>query len=78
VCENGEGERCTSPNLLSPPLLLTTLSFLHPGHGGPHAADFVKKHLAANLLAHPKFGTDPVTALGEEMERELESAPSPT
>lgn len=46
-------------------LLFPHATFPFPGHGGPHAADFVKKHLAGNLLSHPKFGTDPVTALEE-------------
>ncbi|CAL8468810.1 g8351 [Coccomyxa elongata] len=35
------------------------------GHGGPHAADFVRANLFDSLLKNPNFPTDVSTALGE-------------
>ena len=36
---------------------------LHLGHGGPGAADYVKKNLFKNLIEHPNFLTDTKNAI---------------
>lgn len=38
------------------------------GHGGPHAADFVKTNLFINLMQHAKFTTDTAKALVDAYE----------
>ncbi|ONK70025.1 uncharacterized protein A4U43_C05F29460 [Asparagus officinalis] len=35
------------------------------GHGGPHAAEYLKNHLFQNLRNHPKFMTDTKLAISE-------------
>jgi len=41
---------------------------VYDGHGGIHAAEFVKANLYNTLLAHPKFPADPVAATVESYE----------
>ena len=43
------------------------------GHGGPNAADYVRQHLFAKLLANPKFNSDINTALSEPLTKHLAS-----
>ena len=54
---------------LTPPSPLRALpSPRRAGHGGIHAAEFVKANLYNTLLAHPKFPADPVAATVESYE----------
>uniref|UniRef100_A0A0D3GHC5 protein-serine/threonine phosphatase n=1 Tax=Oryza barthii TaxID=65489 RepID=A0A0D3GHC5_9ORYZ len=37
----------------------------HPSHGGPRAAEYLKKHLFKNLVKHPKFLKDTKLAINQ-------------
>lgn len=39
------------------------------GHGGCHAAEYLKKHLFENLTSHPKFFTDTKQAITESYQQ---------
>jgi len=69
-CSSSSSRRFYAP--LPPPLAAAHRAIPVPptraGHGGIHAAEFVKANLYNTLLAHPKYGSDPVAATVEAYE----------
>lgn len=69
-CSSSSSRRFYAP--LPPPLAAAHRAIPVPptraGHGGIHAAEFVKANLYNTLLAHPKFPADPVAATVESYE----------